>query len=57
MKALVLAGGFPQIDLIIKLRQRGIYTILAECPDSYINQDIGYDEYKFIYIYMKREDA
>ena len=30
MKALVLAGGFPQIDLITKLRQRGIYTILAD---------------------------
>ena len=30
MKALVLAGGFPQIELIQKLRLRGIYTLLAD---------------------------
>lgn len=30
MKALVLAGGFPQIDLIQQLKSRGIYTILAD---------------------------
>lgn len=30
MKALVLAGGFPQIDLINKLKKRGYYTILAD---------------------------
>lgn len=30
MKALVLAGGFPQIDLIVKLKERGIVTILAD---------------------------
>lgn len=30
MKALVLAGGLPQIDLIQKLKQRGIYTLLAD---------------------------
>ena len=30
MKALVLAGGFPQIDLINKLKSRGIETILAD---------------------------
>lgn len=30
MKALVLAGGFPQIDLIIKLKNRGIQTLLAD---------------------------
>lgn len=30
MKALVLAGGFPQIDLINKLKVRGIETILAD---------------------------
>lgn len=30
MKALVLAGGFPQISLINSLKQRGITTILAD---------------------------
>ena len=30
MKALVLAGGFPQIALIEELKSRGIYTILAD---------------------------
>lgn len=30
MKALVLAGGFPQIALIQELKNRGIFTILAD---------------------------
>lgn len=30
MKALVLAGGFPQIELIQKLQARGIVTVLAD---------------------------
>ena len=30
MKALVLAGGFPQIELLKQLRDRGIYTLLAD---------------------------
>ena len=30
MKALVLAGGLPQIDLIMKLKRRGIHTLLAD---------------------------
>lgn len=30
MKALVLAGGFPQIALIEELKKRGIYTLLAD---------------------------
>ncbi|MBQ3053620.1 MAG: ATP-grasp domain-containing protein [Clostridia bacterium] len=30
MKALVLAGGFPQIALIQELKKRGIYTVLAD---------------------------
>lgn len=30
MKALVLAGGFPQIALIKELKSRGIFTILAD---------------------------
>ena len=30
MKALVLAGGFPQIALIEELKRRGIYTLLAD---------------------------
>ena len=34
MKALVLAGGFPQITLIKKLKERGIYTLLADYYES-----------------------
>ncbi len=30
MKALVLAGGFPQISLIEELKRRGIFTLLAD---------------------------
>jgi len=30
MKALVLAGGFPQIALIKELRRRGIFVVLAD---------------------------
>ena len=30
MKALILAGGDPQIRLIEELKQRGYYTILAD---------------------------
>ena len=30
MKALVLAGGFPQIELLKQLRARGIETVLAD---------------------------
>ena len=30
MKALVLAAGFPQIDLVNKLKDRGIETIAAD---------------------------
>lgn len=30
MKALVLAGGSPQIELINQLKERGVYTILAD---------------------------
>ena len=30
MKALVLAGGFPQIALIKELKSRGIETLLAD---------------------------
>ena len=30
MKALVMAGGLPQIELIRQLRARGIYTLLAD---------------------------
>lgn len=34
MKALVLAGGFPQIALLNKLREREIYTVLADYYES-----------------------
>ena len=30
MKALVMAGGLPQIELIRQLKARGIFTILAD---------------------------
>ena len=30
MKALVLAGGFPQIALIQELKKRDVYVILAD---------------------------
>ena len=30
MKALILAGGFPQIDLIQKLKSENISTVLAD---------------------------
>ena len=39
MKALVLAGGLPQIDLINKLKARGIETILAD----YYNHPVAKD--------------
>lgn len=34
MKALVLAGGFPQIALIEELKQRGIQTVLADWNEN-----------------------
>lgn len=34
MKALVLAGGFPQIALIKELKQRGYYVMLADYTDE-----------------------
>ncbi len=34
MKALVLAGGLPQIELIKKLKKRGIVTILADYKED-----------------------
>ena len=33
-KALVLAGGAPQIELINQLKERGVYTILADWNDE-----------------------
>lgn len=47
MKALVLAGGFPQIALIKELKSRGIYVILAdwtEHPAAEPYADIFYRE-------------
>ena len=34
MKALVLAGGFPQISLIKELKKRGYSVILADYNDE-----------------------
>ena len=45
MKALVLAGGFPQIELLNQLRSRGIETVLAdyyEAPVAKPYADIFY---------------
>ena len=39
MKALVLAGGLPQIDLINKLKKRGIETILADYYEHPVAKD------------------
>ena len=39
MKALVLAGGFPQIDLIKKLKAQNIETILADYYESPVARD------------------
>lgn len=39
LKALVLAGGLPQIDLIIKLKKRGIYTLLADYYEHPVARD------------------
>lgn len=39
MKALVLAGGLPQIDLIEKLKAKSIYTILADYYEHPVARD------------------
>lgn len=39
MKALVLAGGLPQIDLILKLKKRGIFTLLADYYEHPVARD------------------
>lgn len=41
MRALVLAGGFPQIALIEKLKKRGIFTILADYFEAPIAKNIA----------------
>ena len=44
MKALVLAGGLPQIELLKQLRARGIQTVLA---DGTIQTVFTYDGARF----------
>lgn len=47
MKALVLAGGYPQIELILELKRRGITTVLADWnkePVAKPYADIFYQE-------------
>lgn len=39
MKGFVLAGGFPQIDLIQKLKKRGIETVLADYYEHPVARD------------------
>lgn len=36
MKALVLCGGIPQVELIKQLKERGIYTILADMNENVV---------------------
>ena len=38
-KALVLAGGLPQITLIEKLKERNIYTVLIDGSDKALAKD------------------
>jgi len=44
MKALVLCGGIPQIELIKQLKDRGIYTILADMNDKVMAREYA-DEF------------
>lgn len=46
MKALVLAGGFPQIALIKELKSRDIYTVLADYNDSPVAKPFADKYYK-----------
>ena len=46
MKALVLAGGFPQIELIQKLRLRGIYTLLADYYENPVAREYADEFYQ-----------
>ncbi len=46
MKALVLAGGFPQIDLIEKLKARGIRTLLADYYEQPVAKDYADEFYR-----------
>lgn len=41
MKALILAGGFPQIDLINKLKAKGITTVLADYYSNSVAKDFA----------------
>ena len=44
MKALVLAGGFPQIALIKELKRRNIYTLLADYNEAPVAREYA-DKY------------
>ena len=46
MRALVLAGGYPQIDLIEKLRARGIHTLLADYYEQPVARDYADEFYR-----------
>ena len=46
MKALVLAGGFPQIELINKLKSRGIKTVLADYYEHPVARDYANKFYR-----------
>lgn len=46
MKALVLAGGFPQIALLNELKSRGIYTVLADYYPNPVAKQYADDFYQ-----------
>lgn len=46
MKALVIAGGLPQIELLNQLRSRGIYTVLADGSENCVAKDYADKFYK-----------
>lgn len=46
MKALVLAGGFPQIDLLCKLKERHIETVLVDYYENPIAKEYADKSYR-----------
>jgi putative sigma-54 modulation protein len=49
MKALVLAGGFPQIALIKELKKRGITTLLADYYEAPVAAELpAEDQYELV---------
>ncbi len=49
MKALVLAGGFPQIALLKELNSRGISTVLADYYENPVAKPYADTFYRALY--------